>query len=196
MTTEKSAATREANSKLWLDFGPLLVFFGAFHYFKRENPDEAIIWAAGVLAIAATIALAWSWFKHKQTSPILIFSTIVIGAFALLALFFDDKRIIFMKPTFMNTLFGLALLAGIVLKKNFMKIMMGSAFEMADKYWNTQAIRWAIFFFVLAVLNEVIWRNFSESFWTGFKVFGFFPLTILFTLSQIPFLHKHATMKK
>ena len=138
MTTEKSAATREANSKLWLDFGPLLVFFGAFHYFKRENPDEAIIWAAGVLAIAATIALAWSWFKHKQTSPILIFST----------------------------------------------------------HWNTQAIRWAIFFFVLAILNEVIWRNFSESFWTGFKVFGFFPLTILFTLSQIPFLHKHATMKQ
>jgi len=127
MTTEKSAATREANSKLWL---------------------------------------------------------------------FDDKRIIFMKPTFMNTLFGIALLGGIVFKKNFMKILMGSAFEMPDKHWNTQAIRWAIFFFVLAILNEVIWRNFSESFWTGFKVFGFFPLTILFTLSQIPFLHKHATMKQ
>lgn len=196
MTTEKSAATREAKSKMWLDFGPLLVFFAAFHYFKRDNPDEAIIWAAGILAIAATLVLAWSWIKHRQTSPILIFSTIVIGAFALLALLFDDKRIIFMKPTFMNTLFGVALLGGIALKKNFMKIMMGSAFEMTDRHWNTQAIRWAVFFFALAILNEFIWRNFSESFWTGFKVFGFFPLTILFTASQIPFLTKHAKMKE
>ena len=58
MTTDKPAATREAKSKVWLDLGPLLVFFAAFHYFKRNNPDEAIIWAAGVLAVAATIALA------------------------------------------------------------------------------------------------------------------------------------------
>jgi len=195
MTTEKSGATREAKSKVWLDFGPLLVFFAAFHYFKRDNPDDAIIWAAGVLAIAATLALAWSWVKHKQTSPILIFSTIVIGAFALLALLFDDKRIIFMKPTFMNTLFGLAVLGGMFFKKNFIQLMMGSAFDMSDKHWNVQAIRWAIFFFAMAILNEIIWRNFTEEFWAGFKVFGFFPLTILFTLSQIPFLHKHATMK-
>ena len=196
MTTKKSAAKREAKSKVWLDFGPLLVFFASFQYFKRNNPDEAIIWAAGVLAVAATLALAWSWVKHKQTSPILIFSTIVIGAFALLALLFDDKRIIFMKPTFMNTLFGIAVLGGIALKKNFIQMMMGSAFVMEDKYWTTQAIRWAIFFFAMAALNEIIWRNFSEDFWAGFKVFGFFPLTILFTLTQIPFLQKHATMKE
>lgn len=196
MTTEKSAAKSEATSKVWLDFGPLLVFFAAFHYFKRNNPDEAIIWAAGVLAVAATIALAYSWIKHKHTSPILIFSTVVIGAFALLALLFDDKRIIFMKPTFMNTLFGIAVLGGMLFKKNFIQLMMRSAFDMEDKYWTVQAIRWALFFFAMAILNEIIWRNTSESFWTGFKVFGFFPLTILFTLSQIPFLHKHATMKK
>jgi len=96
----------------------------------------------------------------------------------------------------MNTLFGLGVLGGMVFKKNFIQMMMGSAFDMADKYWNVQAIRWAIFFFAMAALNEVIWRNFSEDFWAGFKVFGFFPLTILFTLSQIPFLHKHAKMKE
>ena len=124
MTTEKSAAKREAQSKVWLDFGPLLMFFASFQYFKRNNPDEAIIWAAGVLAVAATIALAWSWFKHKQTSPILIFSTIVIGGVALLALLFDDKRIIFMKPTFMNVLFGVGVLGGMIFKKNFIKVMM------------------------------------------------------------------------
>jgi len=195
MSDEKSAAKREAGSKVWLDFGPLLLFFVAFQYFKRNNPDEAIIWAAGVLAVAAAIALAWSWFKHKQTSPILIFSTIAVGAFALLAFLFDDKRIIFMKPTIMNVLFGLGVFGGMYFKKNFIKMMMESAFDMEDKHWNVQAIRWGIFFFAMAALNEVIWRNFSEDFWAGFKVFGFFPLTIIFTLTQIPFLQKHGTMK-
>ena len=191
------AAKLEGKQKLpfWIDFGPLLVFFAAFHYFKRGNPDEALIWAAGVLAAAAVAALIYAWLKFKHTSPILIFSTVVIGGVALAAFIFDDKRFVFMKPTVMNTIFGVAILGGVVFKKNVIKIFMGSAFELPDDKWNIMAIRWALFFFVLAVLNEIIWRNFSEAFWANFKVFGFFPITLLFTLFQIPFLQKHATMK-
>lgn len=199
MTEEiASPADKAAEAKklpFWIDFGPLLVFFVAFHYFKRENPDEALIWAAGVLAAAAVAALLYAWLKFKHTSPILIFSTIVIGGVALAAFIFDDKRFVFMKPTVMNTIFGIAILGGVVFKKNVIKMFMGSAFELPDDKWNIMAIRWALFFFVLAVLNEFIWRNFSEEFWANFKVFGFFPITLLFTLFQIPFLQKHATMK-
>ena len=191
------AAKLEGKQKLpfWIDFGPLLVFFAAFHYFKRGNPDEALIWAAGVLAAAAVAALIYAWLKFKHPSPILIFSTVVIGGVALAAFIFDDKRFVFMKPTVMNTIFGVAILGGVVFKKNVIKMFMGSAFELPDDKWNIMAIRWALFFFVLAVLNEIIWRNFSEAFWANFKVFGFFPITLLFTLFQIPFLQKHAKMK-
>lgn len=190
--TEETVPTAAKKTSFWLDFGPLLVFFGAFHYLKRDYPDDALIWAAGILAVAATIALAWSWFRHKHTSPVLIFSTIVIGGFALAAFIFDDKRFVFMKPTVMNVIFGLAILGGVIFKKNVIKLLMGSAFELPDDKWNILAIRWAIFFFAMAALNEVIWRTFSEEFWANFKVFGFFPLTILFTLTQVPFLTKHA----
>ena len=105
----------------WIDFGPLLLFFAAFMYWKRDNPDDAIIWAAGVLAVAAAVALIYAWFKYKHTSPILIFSTVVIGAFALAAFLFDDKRFIFMKPTVMNVIFGLAVLGAYFSRKTSLR---------------------------------------------------------------------------
>ena len=201
--TTPSAHQPEANHQqgtkklpFWIDFGPLLLFFAAFMYWKRDNPDDAMIWAAGVLAVAAAVALIYAWFKYKHTSPILIFSTVVIGAFALAAFLFDDKRFIFMKPTVMNVIFGLAVLGGVFFKKNVIKMMMGSAFELPDAKWNVFAIRWGLFFFAMAILNEIIWRNFAEPFWASFKVFGFLPLTLIFTATQIPFLTKHGALKE
>jgi len=193
--SEETTSTPAKKPSFWLDFGPLLVFFAAFHYLKRDYPDDALIWAAGILAVAATLALAWAWLRHKHTSPLLIFSTVVIGLFALAAFLFDDKRFVFMKPTVMNTVFGVAILGGILFKKNVLKLLIGAAFELPNDKWNILAIRWAIFFFAMAILNEIIWRSFSEEFWANFKVFGFFPLTILFTLTQIPFLTKFGEMK-
>lgn len=179
----------------WIDFGPLLLFFGSFLYWKRENPDEALIWAAAVLAVAAVLALAYAWLKYRHTSPLLIFSTIVIGGVALASALTGDKRFIYMKPTAVNALFGAVLLGAIALKKNAMKLLMGSAVEMPDAAWRTLAIRWALFFFAMAIINEIVWRNFSETFWASFKVFGFLPLTLVFTLSQLPFLQRHGTFK-
>jgi len=188
MSDEAANQAAPKKNSFWLDFGPLLIFFGGVHYLKRDYP-------AGILAVAATLALAWAWIRHRHTSPVLIFSTIVIGGFALAAFIFDDKRFVFMKPTVMNIIFGLAVLGGVLFKKNVIKMLMGSAFELPDDKWNVLAIRWALFFFAMAIVNELVWRNFSESFWAGFKVFGFLPLTVLFTLTQLPFLNKYGTMK-
>ncbi|WP_427453638.1 inner membrane-spanning protein YciB [Litorimonas sp. WD9-15] len=193
--TEETVPTAAKKTSFWLDFGPLLIFFAAFLYWRRNHPDEALIWAAGVLAIAATFALLISWVRHRTLSPVLIFSTIVIGGSALIALLTGDKRFIYMKPTFLNALYGVVVIGGVIFGKNVIKLLMGSAFELPDDKWNVLAIRWAIFFFAMAILNEIIWRNFSEDFWAGFKVFGFLPLTILFTLTQIPFLNKFGEMK-
>lgn len=194
--TENAADNKPAQkpNNFWLDLGPLLVFFGAFQYFKRQNPDDAMLWAAGVFAIAAVLALAISWIKYKHVSGMLIFATAIIVVTAGLAIAFDNKAIFFIKPTIINTLFGIAVIGGVFLKKNVIKMMMGSAFEMSDSHWNTLAIRWGLFFFAMAALNEFIWRNYSEEFWAGFKVFGFLPLTLVFTLTQLPFIQKHGKM--
>ena len=62
---------------------------------------------------------------------------------------------------------------------------------MPDHAWKIFALRWAGFYVVLAILNEVIWRNFSEQFWANSKLFLSIPLAIVFMVANLPFLMKH-----
>jgi len=193
LTTAQAPAKKPNN--FWIDFGPLLVFFASFQYFKRSHPDQAMLWAAGVFAGVAVIALLIGWLKYKHISKMLIFSTLIIVLTAALAIFSGNKTIFYMKPTVINILFGLGAIGGIFFKKNVIKMMMGEAVELPDARWDTLAIRWGLFFFAMAALNEFIWRTQSEDFWATFKVFGFLPITFIFTLTQIPFIQKHGTMR-
>ena len=57
--------------------------------------------------------------------------------------------------------------------------------------WRKLTFRWGLFFFVLAVLNEVVWRTQTQDFWVAFKVWGVMPLTMAFALAQTPLILKH-----
>ena len=193
--TDLSEISPKPKPSMWLEFGPLLVFFVAFQILKRSNPEGAMLQAAGLFAIVAILALIISWVKHKAVSPMLILSTVIIAITAGLAIAFDNKVIFFMKPTLVNSMFGIAVIGGVFFKRNIVEMLLGNAFEMPLDKWNVIAIRWGLFFFFCAILNEIIWRNFSEEFWVNFKVFGFMPLTLIFTLTQIPFIQKHGKLK-
>ena len=67
-----------------------------------------------------------------------------------------------------------------------------SLFHLTDEGWRKLTVRWVIFFFALAVLNEIVWRNTSTNVWVDFKVFGVMPLTLLFGALQYPLLQKYA----
>lgn len=194
MTQDTKTAPQKPN-KLLLEYGPLIAFFAAFQYFKRSNPDDAMVWAAGILAVLAAITLTYSWLKYKYLPPFLILTTVLVVFFAGLTFLTGDKRFLFMKPTIINTFFGIGVIGGIYFKKNVIKMMMGEAIELPDVKWNALAIRWGLFFFAMAILNELVWRNFSENFWVNYKVFGGLTLTLIFTLTQIPFIMKHGSMK-
>mgnify|MGYP005667926207 FL=1 len=65
---------------------------------------------------------------------------------------------------------------------------MAGQIQLQEKAWYGLSLRFALFFLSLAVLNEVIWRNYSEDFWVNFKVFGMLPISLIFTLSQTPYM--------
>jgi intracellular septation protein len=108
-----------------------------------------------------------------------------------LTLWLHDDTFIKMKPTIVNGLFASALLGMLALGKSLLPYMFDSVFQLDDAGWKKLTLRWGLFFIVLAVLNEVIWRNFSSEFWAGFKFWGVMPLTTLFALSQTPLIMKH-----
>lgn len=179
----------------WFEFGPLLIFFLAYQYLKRSQPDNAIYLAAILLGALSTLTLIYTWVKHRHVSGILIFSTVLVVGSAALSYVFKDPRFIYMKPTVINAIFGVAVIGGVLIKKNVIQLMMGQAFEMPMKAWNNLAIRWGLFFFMLAAINEFVWRSYGEDFWVKFKVFGFLPLTIIFTMTQLPFIMKNGKIK-
>jgi len=72
-------------------------------------------------------------------------------------------------------------------------VVFGEVFKLDAEGWRKLTLRWGIFFLALAVLNEIIWRNFSTDFWVAFKVWGMMPISMLFTMSQMPLILRHST---
>ena len=101
-----------------------------------------------------------------------------------------------MKPTIVNTLFGVVLLGGLLFGKSLLGYVFDSVFKLDEDGWRKLTFRWGLFFLVLAVLNEVVWRNFSTDAWVNFKVFGIMPITFVFTLSQLPLITRHTIPEK
>ncbi len=120
---------------------------------------------------------------------------LVTGVFVMvfggLTLYLADDLFIKLKPTIVNCIFGSILLGGLAFKVPLLKPLLGDAFPLDDEGWVKMTFRWGLFFFFLAVVNEVVWRNFSTDAWVDFKVFGIMPLTMLFAGSQVYFLKDH-----
>ena len=196
-TTETAQkVAKAAPPSQWLEFGPIAAFVVIFNTLRFRGVDNAMIIAATVFMVLAVIALIYVKRKHNTIPPMLMLTTAIIVVTVLATLLTGDKRFFYMKPTVVNILFGIGVLGGVVFKKNVLKILMGQAYSMPDKAWNMFAVRWGFFFFAMAGVNEYVWRNFSEAFWGNFKLFGFVPLTLVFILTQMPFLLKHSDLKE
>ena len=79
---------------------------------------------------------------------------------------------------------ALVLLGGLAFGKPLLPLVLDQVLTLTPAGWRKLTLRWAIFFFVLAALNEFVWRNFSTDTWVDFKVFGTMPLTLIFALSR------------
>jgi intracellular septation protein len=170
--------------KLLIDLGPLLAFFVTY-------ARAGIYWATGVLMVATVIALLVSWRMLGRISPVPLATALLVVVFGGLTFWLDDPRFIQIKPTIINLLFAGILFVGLWTGRPLLKMLMGEAFNLTEQGWQKLTVRWAVFFLVLAILNEVVWRNFTEATWVQFKVFGILPLTFVFAMAQIGLIRRH-----
>ena len=186
--------------KLVLELGPLVVFFFANsrgEWLAAQFPFLAelggpIFIATGLFMAATAIALTASWILTRTLPMMPLISGVVVFVFGALTLYLQNDTFIKMKPTIVNTMFGAILLGGLFFGNSLLGYVFNAAFKLTDEGWRQLTIRWGVFFLFLAVLNEVVWRNFSTDFWVAFKVWGTMPITILFTLLQMPLIMKHS----
>jgi len=173
--------------KFATDFGPLMVFF--FFYY---NSDKDLKVAIPPFIIATIIALIIVWFLEKKIPMIPLIGGVLIVLFGGLTIYFNNPIFIYIKPTIINILFGLALLFGnYFTNEPILKRIMGKSILLTDIGWRLLSRRWVLFFFALALTNEFIWRTQSEEFWVNFKVWGILPITFIFTAFQVPLITKY-----
>jgi len=186
-TQEVSDAARpqpNAIVKLLIELGPLLVFFGVYG-------RAGIYWATGVLMVATVVALGASWKLLGRISAVPLATAVLVVIFGGLTFWLDDPSFIKMKPTFINLLFAGVLIAGMLAGKPLLKLVLGEAFNLTDEGWRKLTVRWVGFFVAVALLNELVWRTFSEATWVNFKVFGILPLTFVFAMAQVGLIRRH-----
>jgi intracellular septation protein len=170
--------------KLLIEMGPLVAFF-------IGNWKAGIFWGTAIFMVATIVSLAASWYLTRKIAMVPLVSAVFVAIFGALTLYLQSDLFIKVKVTLINALFGAVLLGGAAFGKSYLKLVMGEAMKLPEQAWRSLSIRWGIFFFAMAMLNEVVWRTFSTDQWVNFKVFGLLPLTMIFALANAPFMAKH-----
>jgi intracellular septation protein len=170
--------------KLALDIGPLILFFAA-------NARFGIYAATASFMVAIVVALGVSYTLTRHLPVMPLVTAILVLIFGGLTLVLHDELFIKVKPTIIYLLFAGALLGGLAFRKPLLGMVFDSVFNLTEEGWRKLTLRWAVFFLVLAVLNEIVWRTQTTDFWVSFKLFGVVPLTMLFGALQVPLLNKY-----
>jgi intracellular septation protein len=182
---EPPAKTETAQwSKTLIDMGAPLVFAGV--YFTTKD----LLLATGVLIVTSIIAVIAAYVLEKRLAVMPLIAAGAAIIFGGLTLIFHDPSFIKIKVTIMNGLFGGVLLVGLAFKKVFLKMLMGEAIRLKDQAWKTLTLSYGLYFFAVALSNEIIWRTQSDAFWVTWRASLFF-ITIGFSIALAPFLMKN-----
>ena len=170
--------------RLALDLGPLIIFFIA-------NTKFDIFTATATFMVVITLAIIVGIAIERKFSPMPLVTLALVLVFGGLTLWLENEIFIKLKPTILYLMFAGVLWGGLFFGRIFLKYLLAQNVKMPDVAWRILTRRWALFFLALAVVNEIVWRNFSTDTWVAFKVWGVFPLTLLFVLTQTPFIARN-----
>jgi intracellular septation protein len=160
--------------KLIVDFLPILLFFAAYK-------TQGIYVATAVLMVCTVLQMAYIYFTEKRLQTIHQVTLALILIFGTLTLVLQDENFIKWKPTVLYAAMAAALAVGLwVMKKNFLKILLGSQLPLPDSVWHKLNLAWVGYCLFMSAINAYVAVNFSTDDWVNFKLWGYvFPLTFL-----------------
>ena len=178
-------------ARLLIDVGPLLIFF-LVNFLAPVPGAIKVFVATGAFMAAMVAALCFAAIRYRYVSPMLLFSGVMVVVLGGLTIWLHDETFIKVKPTIYYSLVAAILAFGLATGRPLLKAVLGSAYPGLDEEgWRKLTRNWAIFFVVMAVVNEAVWRNSTTDFWISFKLWGAIPATLLFAVANVPMLVRH-----
>jgi intracellular septation protein len=154
---------------------------------------SGFIVSTAVFVAIFVVSIIGLWRLTGRIAPMQIITLVVVLFMGGLTLWFNDPRFIKMKPTIIYVFFAASLGVGLLQGKSYLKLVMEDALPMQAEGWMILTRRITVFFAGLAVLNEVVWRNFSDGTWVMFKVIGLTLAMFLFLLTQARLVERYGT---
>ena len=171
--------------QLFLDLLPVVAFFIAYKL-------AGIYVATAVLIVGVLAQTAWSWYRHRKVSPMLLTSAVLVLVFGGLTLLVHDAVFIKWKPTIVDWLFAAAFLVSQFWSgPTLVQRLMGEQVRIEPALWKRLNLMWVAFFAFCGALNLYVAFHFSEATWVNFKLFGLFGLTLVFALLQGIWIARH-----
>ena len=160
--------------KILIDFFPILLFFGAYKLYDIYI-GTAVLMAATVLQMA----LIYGIDRRLQTLHKITLALILI--FGTLTLVLHDERFIKWKPTVLYAAMAIGLAVAVwLLKKNFLKMLLGSQLTLPEPVWMRLNLVWVVYCAFMAAINAYVAAYYSTEAWVNFKLWGYaFPLVFI-----------------
>jgi intracellular septation protein len=185
--------------KLVLELGPVVVFFIAYFRLKdqvftiggTEYAGFIMVTAAFIPLMVISTGIMWRLTGHL--SKMQIFTVVLVVIFGGLTVWLNDPRFIKMKPTILYVAFGATLGFGLLRGKSYLRHVLDGAMPMNHDGWMILTRRLMLFFFALAITNELVWRMMSEAAWVNFKTFGLTAAIFVFFMTQGKLCKEFAT---
>ncbi len=182
---EPGASPKSLLLKLGVDLGPLIVFFAT-------NAAFGIFAATAAFMVSFFVALGVSYTLEKKLAVMPIVTGAIVLVFGGLTLYLNDETFIKLKPTIIYALFSVLLLGGLAAGRPLIRVLFGPVFHLDERGWRALTLRWGVFFAALAGVNEIARNVLSTNAWVAFKLWGFLPLTVLFTIAQTGLIRRHS----
>ena len=180
-----------------LELGPPLLFFVIYLRIRDDVFSlggveySGFIVATLIFVPILLIAMGILWVLTGKLSRMQIFTAFMVIFFGGLTAWFNDERFFKMKTTIVYAFFAVILSIGLVQGRSYLAYVMSEMIPMKHEGWMLLTRRLTVFFIILAVANELVWRTMSTDAWVKIETFGFPALMFVFLWSQIVALNRH-----
>jgi intracellular septation protein len=160
--------------KLLIDFFPILLFVGAYKLYD-------IYVGTGVLMAATVVQMGLIYTIDRRLQMVQKITLVLVLVFGALTLALHDDRFIKWKPTVLYAAMAIGLAVALwVLKKNFLKLLLGSQLTLPDAVWQRLNLVWVGYCVFMATINGYVAAYYSTEDWVNFKLWGYaFPLAFI-----------------